>query len=92
MNNENTSDKKQTQALNKADVSGSLDLDFEFEQCERFSVGHKNSGKVVLTESGKKGIIYNKECSFNGKLKVHCVDGNKLLCDPQKLKLIGFID
>lgn len=59
----------------------------------------KRPGRLVLTSSGKKGIVYNDDKLTNdGKVKVHLIDDNhqlldqRLLCDPAKLKQIGFTD
>ena len=46
----------------------------------------------------KKGITYNADDMINNKLLVYVVDdnfqptGEKLLCSPEKLSLIGFVD
>lgn len=64
----------------------------------------KNSGHIVETKTGKKGIIYHLESLLNKKRIVHLIDENnnvivdendkevKMLCNPKSLKIIGFID
>lgn len=69
-----------------------MDLDFEFEQARRFSGENKNAGRIVETKDGVLGRIYNNEALINGKYRVHCIDGKKLLCSPENLKLKGFVD
>ncbi len=55
-------------------------------------------GSIVLTKSGKKGFVYNDDSSTETKIKVHIVDerfeetGEKLLCTPESLTLIGYKD
>lgn len=58
---------------------------------------HMKPGYLVKTKTGKTGRTYHAEKMVNGKLKVHVMEdynltGEKLLCDPKKLKIIGFID
>jgi hypothetical protein len=55
----------------------------------------KDAGYLVETKSGKKGRTYHRDKLLNGKMVVYSeVDGKevKLLCDPQTIKIIGFID
>jgi hypothetical protein len=66
--------------------------DWDVEQLERFAYGNKKAGQLVETQKGVLGRTYNNETLVNGKVRVHCVDGSKLLCDPSKLTLKGFID
>ena len=49
-------------------------------------------GRIVKTKSDKIGIVYSHEAKIGGKLRVHCEDGEKLLCDPKTLQVIGFSD
>lgn len=49
-------------------------------------------GRVVQTQSGKNGIVYNHEAPINGKIRVHLLNDEKLLCAPETLKVIGFIN
>ena len=55
-------------------------------------------GQVVKTKSGKKGFVYNDDPTANNKVKVHIVNdqyqetGEKLLCSPESLTLVGFKD
>lgn len=48
-------------------------------------------GKVVQTESGS-GITKNKDKPVNGKIIVYLDAGGKVLCDPKKIKPVGFWD
>ena len=55
----------------------------------------KDSGYLVETKTGKKGRTYHRESLVNGKLIVYIeVDDKeiKMLCDPQTVKITGFID
>lgn len=55
----------------------------------------KNSGYQVKTKSGKTGRTYHREGLVNKKMIVHVkIDDKtvKMLCDPDSLKLTGFID
>lgn len=55
----------------------------------------KKPGYLVKTKSGKVGRTYHHEGLVNNKQIVHIInDGKdiKMLCDSQKLELIGFID
>lgn len=55
----------------------------------------KNSGYIVETKTGKKGRTFHREGLVNKKIIVHVeIDGNdvKMLCDPDTIKVIGFID
>ena len=55
----------------------------------------KDSGYLVETKTGKKGRTYHREKLVNSKLIVYVkVEGKevKMLCDPQKIKIIGFVD
>ena len=55
----------------------------------------KDAGYLVETKTGKKGRTYHREKKINKKTVVHIdVDGKdvKMLCDPNSLKIIGFVD
>jgi hypothetical protein len=55
----------------------------------------KDAGYLVETKTGKKGRTYHREKLVNGKMIVYSeVDGKevKLLCDPQTIKITGFVD
>lgn len=54
--------------------------------------GNKKAGMLVETKTGRTGRTYNSEELVNGKIKVWTVEGIKLLCDPNSLKIKGFID
>lgn len=66
--------------------------EWDVEQLNREANGNKKAGKLVETKNGVLGRTYNNESLINGKIRVHCVDGKKLLCNPQNLTLKGFID
>lgn len=56
----------------------------------------KDSGYKVKTKSGKEGRTYHREGLVNKKMVVH-IEGEvgknmKMLCDPNTVKIIGFID
>lgn len=53
---------------------------------------NKKAGRVVETATGKVGRTYNHESPVFGKIRVYTDDGEKLLCDPEKLIIKGFID
>lgn len=64
---------------------------FEAEQMEAFfGGGNKNAGYLVETKTGLTGRTYH-EPLVNGKVRVYTSKG-KLLCDPDSLKMKGFID
>ena len=58
----------------------------------------KNSGYLVETKTGKQGRTYHCEGLLKGKMIVHLEaekENNKninYLCDPQTVKIIGYID
>jgi hypothetical protein len=54
-----------------------------------------SSGCLVETKSGKQGRTYHREGLVNKKIVVHLdVNGKdvKMLCDPETIKIIGYID
>jgi hypothetical protein len=53
---------------------------------------NENAGLLVETKSGVTGRTYNKEGLVNGKVRVHGVNGEKLLCSLKNLTLKGYID
>lgn len=63
--------------------------------CKRMADNHSNSGYLVTTKTGLKGVVYHKDALVNGKRAVYASkDGKevKLLCDPDSLTVNGFID
>lgn len=71
------------------------DLEDEFAFCKRISDNHKSSGYLVTTKTGLVGRTYDKDNLVNGKQPVYVEkDGKllKMLCDPESLKVNGFID
>ena len=55
----------------------------------------KDSGYKVKTKGGIEGRTYHREGLIKNKMIVHIeVDGRdiKMLCDPQKIEIIGFVD
>ena len=66
--------------------------EWDIEQLNRHELGNRNAGTLVETKSGLIGRTYNNENLINGKVRVHCTDGSKLLCDPNTLTVKGFID
>jgi hypothetical protein len=53
--------------------------------------GRKGRGYLVETPHGK-GRTFHDDSPINGKIAVYLSDGRKLLCIPDKIKQIGFID
>lgn len=63
--------------------------------CERMANNHANSGYLVTTKKGLTGRTYHRDNLINGKQPVYLeVEGKqvRLLCDPETLTVIGFID
>jgi hypothetical protein len=55
----------------------------------------KDAGYLVETKTGKRGRTYHREKLINGKMIVYIKTDDKevkMLCDPQKIKIIGFVD
>ena len=65
---------------------------WDIEYLERLMIGNKNAGSIVETKNGVIGRTYSSESLINGKVRVYCDNGNKLLCNPASLTLKGYID
>ena len=58
----------------------------------------RNPGLIVLTKSGKKGRTYHHKEDINGKTPVYLetlycsYEKSGILCDPNTLQIIGYID
>jgi len=55
----------------------------------------KDSGYIVKTKTGKEGRTYHREGLINKKMIVYVEqDGKiiKMLCDPQTIEIIGYVD
>jgi hypothetical protein len=55
----------------------------------------KDSGYLVETKTGKQGRTFHKEGLVNKKMVVHIEEEGKevkMLCDPQTIKIIGYVD
>lgn len=55
----------------------------------------EDAGYLVETKNGKKGRTYHREGHINDKAVVHIKENEKtikMLCEPNTLKIIGFID
>jgi len=59
----------------------------------------KDSGYLVETKTGKQGRTFHRERLLNGKLIVYVeveeekkIEMKKFLCDPQTVKIIGYVD
>ncbi len=65
--------------------------EWDVEEINRFCNGNKNAGYIVETKTGLTGRTYHNEKPVDGKTIVYTEKG-KLLCIPETLKLIGFID
>ncbi len=48
------------------------------------------AGKVVETQDGLKGYTKNEDPTKFGKVLVYLENGKKILCDPKKLKPVGY--
>lgn len=54
-----------------------------------------DSGYLVETKTGKQGRTYHRENKINGKIVVYVlVDERevKMLCNPETIKIIGYVD
>lgn len=49
------------------------------------------AGKIVQTRTGQ-GKTKNGDKAVNGKIKVYLDNGASILCDPKKIRSIGFWD
>lgn len=68
------------------------EMEFDLRLMESFmGIPNKNAGRLVETKKGIEGRTYNHEDLINGKIRVYTSKG-KFLCDPETLKLKGFID
>lgn len=55
----------------------------------------KDSGYLVETKTGKKGRTYHRDTKVNGKTVVYVeIDCKiiKMLCDPETIKVVGYVD
>lgn len=52
----------------------------------------KNSGKRVRTKKGLEGIVYNDSKIINNKVAVYLDDKIQMLCDPNTLTIIGYVN
>ena len=56
----------------------------------------KDSGYLVKTKTGKEGRTFHREGLLNDKLIVHIETEDKkevkMLCDPQTVEIIGYVD
>lgn len=64
----------------------------------------KKRGRIVETKSGKIGVVYNGQKLVQGKVPVYLVNEDfetlsdkhgrpkAILCDPETLKLKGYVD
>jgi hypothetical protein len=55
-----------------------------------------DSGYLVETKTGKKGRTYHRDKKVNGKVVVY-IEGEaettlKMLCNPDSIKIIGYVD
>lgn len=65
---------------------------WDVEQLDRMVDGDKKAGMIVETKKGLIGRTYSNETLINGKVRVYLENDLKMLCDPAKLKLKGFIN
>lgn len=53
----------------------------------------KSPGHLVTTKSGKSGRTYHSKGLIGGKVPVYIEGQEKpLLCDPDSIRITGFID
>lgn len=55
----------------------------------------EDAGYLVETKNGKRGRTYHREGYINDKAVVHIEQNGKtikMLCNPDSLKIMGFID
>lgn len=74
-------------------MNGSTEWDIEY--INRISGNYDNSGLLVRTKSGYEGRTYHKDDLINGKQPVYIDKDEKplrLLCQPDSLTIIGYID
>lgn len=64
---------------------------WEIQHVERMLFGSPDSGYVVQTKAGT-GRTYHKHNLHFGKMQVFLDNGTKMLCRPENLTVIGFID
>ena len=84
----------------RLDVYTYIDFNYDIIENERteYEVETKRSGFLVITKTGKRGIIYHDEARVNGKNKTYIVNseyketGERMLCDPMAMQIIGFIN
>ena len=53
------------------------------------------SGYLVKTKTGKEGRTYHRDNKLNNKVIVYVfINGKevKMLCDPETIEIIGFVD
>ena len=68
-----------------------VQLEDNEEFMEKLSNKIKGSGVIVETKLGQ-GKTKNEDDAINGKVPVYLDDGRKVLCNPEKIKIIGFYD
>ncbi len=51
----------------------------------------RNAGYAVKTKSGN-GRTYHHQGLVNGKVPVFLEDGTRMLCNPDNIECIGYID
>jgi len=52
----------------------------------------KGPGIVVKTKTGKRGTVYHADGLVGGKYPVYLDNGAKMLCAPEGLTQIGYVD
>lgn len=52
----------------------------------------KRNGRVVETIKGVKGIVYEDDLIINNLVLVYLDNKMQMLCNPDKLKTIGYVD
>ena len=79
--------------VSKYKVEGEVTIEEIQQTVEKLTAEHKsiNGGKIVQTVSGI-GITKNTDQTKNYKILVYLSYDKKMLCSPDKLKIIGFFD
>lgn len=73
------------------EMSVESDDDSEGWFIEKMTLNQRVSGMIVETKLGR-GQTKNNDCTVGGKIPVYLDDGRKLLCSPEKLRIIGYYD
>jgi ribosomal protein S8 len=65
-----------------------------FQEAENIKASNKSSAWcncIVTTKTGIVGIVDTRSNSIGGKVRVYTSE-NALLCDPDSLKIVGYLE